>query len=91
MTFGVENGVWVVSLGTVLFNALIALAIASWSAKRAYKRGYQAAQIANEALALGRLMESSRERYYAGDALARALEERSGKDPGSLDPSDPAG
>lgn len=75
MIFGVENEIWTVSFGTVLFNALVALMINNYTAKRAYKRGYESAQTANEAMALGRLMESSRERYYAGDALARALEE----------------
>lgn len=75
MIFGVESGIWVVAFGTVIFNALVALLINNVTARRAYKRGYEAAQTANEALALGRLLETSRERYYAGDALARALED----------------
>lgn len=75
MIFGVEQTVWVVAFGVVLFNAIVSLLINIYTGRAAYKRGYESAQTANEALALGRLFEASRERYYAGDALARALED----------------
>lgn len=88
MTLGVADGVWVVAFGAVIFNAVVALLINIIVAHRAYKRGFEAAHTANEAMALGRLMEASRERYYAGDALARALEE-SCDDPEPHDPPDP--
>lgn len=90
MIFGVQDEVWIVAMGCVLLNLALTLLITNITAHRAYKRGYDSAHIANEALALGRLMEASRERYYAGDALARALEDRH-DDSGSLDPADPAG
>lgn len=66
MIFGVEQGVWIVAFGVVIFNALVCFFINAAAAKRAYKRGYQAAQITNEALALGRLMEKHRETYEIG-------------------------
>lgn len=75
MTLGVSNEVWIVAFGVVIFNALLALLINILTARSAYKKGYQAAQIANEALALGRLMEESRERYYAGEEVAQMLAE----------------
>lgn len=89
MILGVQEEIWIVAAFCVVFNLTVTLLITNVIAKKAFKRGYQAAQVANEALALGRLMETSRERYYAGDALARALEESRG-DLEAFDPSDPA-
>lgn len=74
MVLSVSLQVWALVLGAVLFNMLIVLFANAFIAKKAYKRGYDAAQIANEALALGRLLESSRERYYAGEEVARLIE-----------------
>lgn len=91
MIFGVPDGVWIVSFGTVLFNAVVASIINIFSTRAGYKRGYNAARTADEAMALGRMMEASRERYYAGEALARVLEEKAGvESPRPLDPRDGA-
>lgn len=78
MIFEGDADVWLVVLVVIVVNAVVSLLINIFTARASYKRGYEAAQTANEAMALGRLFEASRERYYAGDALARALEDPDG-------------
>lgn len=75
MIAGVETSVWAVVLVAVTFNALVCLFFNGFASKKAYKRGYEAATTANEALTLGRLLEASRERYYAGEEIAQMLEQ----------------
>lgn len=75
MILGVENTVWAVVLVAVIFNVLVCLVLNAYTARVAYKRGYEAATTATEALALGRLLESSRERYIAGEEIAQMLEQ----------------
>lgn len=75
MIAGVSAAVWTVVVAAVLLNAGVCLMINIVAARRAYKRGYEAAQISIEAIALGRLMEQHKGAY---EAAKMGIRERRG-------------
>lgn len=74
MIWEVTDGTWLLAGAVVIFNVLVTMFVNVLTARAAYKRGYQAAQIANEALALGRLMEKHRETYEMGQKAVNDLD-----------------